>query len=276
MSAEEMEYTFSRFIYLDTNIVSHFVKNEQLWSKLFAYLKEVGLTLGIGGGQVSELSDAKSLLPDLARFLISVPTGIIKNWDEVIAEEVGSHPGLRTDTLLMYPLNAIILEEDGFAKLLQFLNSDALADARRDQLNHARQMGDRHAQLKSNFPPSKSGKYVKSQAEDFAEAQVIQWLAYDHREFLQEMQENLDMFHPDVFLSIRLFAHVIFYKYYLGRRDPKKLSDFGDLFHLFSIPYCDMAIMERDLANVLNQIRRNHLVLETTEVYDIDFLGRFS
>ena len=176
----------------------------------------------------------------------------------------------------MYPLNAIILEEDGFAKLLEFLNSGALADARRDQLNHARQMGDRHAQLKSNFPPSKSGKYVKSQAEDFAEAQVIQWLAYDHMEFLQEMQGNLNMFHPDVFLSIRLFAHVIFYKYYLGRRDPNKLSDFGDLFHLFSIPYCDIAVMERDLANVLNQIRRNHLVLKSTEVYDIDFLGRFS
>ena len=255
------EFTFSQFVYLDTNIISHFVKNEELWSSFFAYLKGSGLTLGIGGGQISELSDAKSLLTNLARFLISVPTGLIKNWDEIISEEVASHPSMRTGSLLMYPLNAILLEDDGIENLIRFLNSKSLADARRDQLKLAKSMKKQHANLKRNFPPVKSGKYDKSQADEFAQAMVLQWLAFDHRPFLKQMQQDISAFDEGVFKSIRLYAFIIFYKYYLGQREPNKLSDFGDLFHLFSIPYCDIVVMERDLANVLNQIKSNQDIL---------------
>jgi hypothetical protein len=269
------EYTFSRFVYLDTNIVSEIVKNEQIWSRFFEYLRDAGLTLGMGGGQISELSDAKSLLTDLARFLISVPTGLIKNWDEIIAEEVTSHPSMRTESLLMYPLNAILLENDGFSKLIRFLKSKGLTDARNDQLKHAKKMKDQHASLKSNFPPAKSGKYDKRQADEFAQAMVIQWLAFDHRQFLKEMQQDISSFELGVFQSIRLYAYTLFYKYYLGQREPNKLSDFGDLFHLFAIPYCELVVMERDLANILNQIKNNQKILESTEILDIDFLRRF-
>lgn len=270
------DYTFSRFVYLDTNIVSHFLKNEATWPRFRDYLTESGLTLGIGGGQVSELSDAKSLLPDLARFLVSVPTGILKNWDEIISEEVEAHPSPRTTSLLMYPLNAILLEDNGFENLLQFLNSEALSDARRDQIRHAEQMWAQHTKLKPNFPPSKSGKYDRSQAGEFAEGQVFQWLSYDHRQFLQEIQRDVTKLNISVFQSIRLYAYVLFYKYYLGEREPKKLSDFGDLFHLFSIPYCEIAVMERDLANVLSQIKNTQEILGGTEIHNIDFVQRFS
>lgn len=47
--------------------------------------------------------------------------------------------------------------------------------------------------------------------------------------------------------------------------------DFGDLSHLFAIPYCTVAIMERDLANVLQQIQRHDGVLHSTSVWNIDF-----
>jgi hypothetical protein len=69
---------------------------------------------------------------------------------------------------------------------------------------------------------------------------------------------------------------VIFYKYYLGQREPKKLSDFGDLAHLFVLPYCELAVMERDLCNVLNQIKRNQDTLKTTIVRDVNFFVDWS
>ena len=270
------DYTFSRFVYLDTNIVSHFLKNKATWPRFRDYLTESGLTLGIGGGQVSELSDAKSLLFELAKFLVSVPTGILKNWDEIIIEEVEAHPNPRKASLLMYPLNAILLEDNGFENLLQFLNSEALSDARKVQIGHAGQMWVQHTKLKPNFPPSKSGKYDRSQAREFAEGQVFQWLSNNHHQFLQEIQRDISKFNISVFQSIRLYAYVLFYKYYLGEREPKKLSDFGDLFHLFSIPYCEIAVMERDLANVLNQIKNTQEILGGTEIHNIDFVRRFS
>jgi hypothetical protein len=268
------EYSFSRFVYLDTNIVSRFSKDESLWPRLFDFLRNNDLTVGIGAAQISELSDARRLHRDLARFLVSVPTGIIKNWDEIITEEVHAHPERRTDSLLMYPLNAILLEENGFERLVRFLSSKPLASARDDQLHHARRMAKRHARLKRNFPPKPSGSYTRRQADEFAEAQVLQWLAQTHRKFLEQFQDDVERLHPEVFLSIRLFGYVIFYKYYLGRREPKKLSDFGDLFHLFAIPYCELAVMERDLCDTLNQIKRNHAILESTDIQNIDFLQR--
>jgi hypothetical protein len=165
--------------------------------------------MGVGAGQIAELSDARRLHRDLARFFVSVPTGIVKNWYDIIAEEVEAHPKRRAATLLMYPLNAILLEENGFERLIQFLSSRHLAKARNDQLRHARQMAERHARLKKNFPPNPSGSYTHKQADEFAEAQVFQWLSYDHRQFLQQFQDDVAGFHPEIFLSIRLFGYVI-------------------------------------------------------------------
>jgi len=268
------EYTFSRFAYLDTNILSYLAKNRSLWSKLLEFFRDNDLTMGVGGPQVAELSDADRLHKDLVALFMSVPTGIVKNWDMIIDEEVKSHPKRRTDSLLLYPLNAILLEPNGLDKLQNFLSSKELKEARSDQLHFASQMHDRMVELKGNFPPSKESKYIRSQADEFAIYFVMQWLAIDHRDFLVSLRDhfNVEDFHLDIFQSIRLYAYVIFYKYYLGQREPKKLSDFADLGHFFIIPYCDIAIMERDLCNVLNQIKNHHRILESTEIYNIDFV----
>lgn len=230
------------------------------------------LTMGLSTGQIAELADARNIHPDLVTLFLSVPTGILKIWNEIITEEVNSHPNFRGNSLLLYPLNAILLENGGLDKLGSFLSSGKLREARKDQLKNAQLMESRHTHLKRNFPPSKIGKYIKLQADEFAKSMVIQWLSFEHRRFLKEMQEDISKFKIDVFKSIRLFGYVIFYKYYLGQRDPKKLSDFGDLGHLFYIPYCELAVMERDLCNILTQIRQNHDILENTIVRNIDFL----
>ena len=268
-------YTFSRFVYLDTNIISRLAKNRSLWPQLLGFLEKNDLTLGLGTAQIAELADARRLHPSLVALFLNVPTGILKIWDTIIAEEVEAHPQRRTQPLLLYALNAILLEDDGVQELCAYLSSEGLSEARRDQLLHAQQMSARHAQLKQNFPPSKSGKYVRGQSDQFADIQVMQWLVYDHRDFLEKMQADISQFHPEVFLSIRLYAYVLFYKYYLGKRELKKLSDFGDLGHLFYIPYYELAVMERDLCNILKQIKQNHDVLSNTIVKNIDFLSEW-
>lgn len=271
-----VEHSFSRFVYLDTNIISRFAKDERLWPGLLDFLSAEDLTLGIGAGQVAELSDARRLHLDVVRFFVSVPSGIMKGWDEILVEEVGAHPHRRSQSLLSYPLNAILAERNGFENLVQFLSSERLTRARAGQLRQAEQMAQRHSELKANFPPESAGTYARSQADEFAELQVLQWLAYDHRDLLERFQSHIEDLELEVFLSVRLFGYVIFYKYYLGARDPKRLSDFGDLFHLSAIPYCEMAVMERDLCNILSQIKRNHSILQSTAIHNIDFLGRFS
>jgi hypothetical protein len=41
--------------------------------------------------------------------------------------------------------------------------------------------------------------------------------------------------------------------------------------HVLPLPYCELAILERDLCNILNQIKRNHDTLSSTSVRNIDF-----
>ncbi|MBC7263409.1 MAG: hypothetical protein H5T64_03515 [Chloroflexi bacterium] len=263
--------SFSRFVYLDTNIYSHLAQNTHLWNRLLDFLLTNDLCLALSSANLAELADATDLHATLTDLLILLPSAAVKTWDAILDEEVESHPQRRQDSLLLYPLNQLLLQRDGHETLLGWFTSEKLAEARRQQLAHAKQMRARHDSLKGNFPLSKSGKYTARQSGQFADFIVIQWLANTHRSFLASFKDKSQDLHTEVFLSIRLFALVIFYKYYLGRREPDKLSDFGDLGHLSALPYCKLAIVERDLCNVLDQIKRHHDVLDSTMVRNVDF-----
>lgn len=268
-----VEYTFSSIAYFDTNIISNLAKVRPLWPNLFEFLRTNNLAIEVSTPQFTELADARSIHPDLVILFMNVSIGILKIWDEKITEEVRSLHNFRSDSLLLYPLNAIILEKDGVEKLFSFLSSRKQFEARDDQIKHAQLMESRHTRLKKNFPPSKSGKYIINQADEFTQLMVTQWLSYEHKRLLEEMQKNISKFNPDVFKSIRLLGYVTYYKYYLGQREPKKLSDFGDLGHLFYIPYCELVVTERDLGNVLTQIKQNNNIMENTIVRNIELLN---
>lgn len=275
MSVAE-RYSFSRFVYFNTNIISHTAKNPHLWGPLLGFLEQHDLTLGVSSAQIAELCDAERLHGDIVMLLMNVPSGVLKEADVILDEEVIAHPSERKDSLLFFALNALLLEEDGVGQLQSFLSSRALRTARAGQLEHARRMGGRHAELKDNFRPTPTGKYTRQQADVFAQRLVKQWHDSSHPDFAISLETRSEQCQPQVFLSVRLFAHVVFYKYYLGQRVPKRTSDFGDLAHLAYIPYCELAVMERDMCNVLNQIKRHQDVLKSTVVRNIDFLADWS
>jgi len=265
-------FSFSNFVYFDTNIILEIAKNKSLWNDLYTFLEQNDLTMGLSTGQIAEIADAKKLHQPLVGLFLSVPTALLKIWDVIVNEEIESYPNVRTKTLMMYPLNVILAEKNGVDKLFGFLSSDNLVNARSQQKVLATQMYSRHRQLKKNFPPSKTGKYDKEQASFFADVLVMQMLANIDRQFLVEINKDISLLHLEVFKSIRTYAYLLFYKYYLGNREPSKLSDFGDLGHLFYLPYCRLIVMERDLCAILNQIKQNQDVLENSIIKNIEFL----
>lgn len=268
------DFSYSRYIYFDTNIISHYVMDQSLWSHLFDFLVGRDLFLGIGEGQLAELADLKSHHLELVHFLLQVPSGVLVGRKRILEEEVASHPQRRTSTSLAYPIDAFLMQPNGPDELLAHITSDQLAESRRDQRAHARLMAARLEELKPNFPPSKSGRYTYEQANEFAQIQVMQWLAPDHRSFLEQFKSDVSGFVSEVFLSVRLFAYVFFYKYCIDNRKVKELSEFGDLLHLFSIPYSEIAVMERDLCNIMAMISKRHDVLDSTSVRNIEFIRK--
>lgn len=265
------EHTYSHFIYFDTNIISTAAQKPDLWIDIQTKFMEQDLTMALGSGQISELSDAQHLHADIVQFLLNIPSGIIKNFYEVVEEEFGTFPESRIESLLKYPLNAIVYENGGVEKLLNVFSSDELLEERRSQKLHSKRMASRHSKLKGNFSASKSGKYETHQADEFADLLTIQFLANMYPSIIQSNQVS-DL---TTFKSIRLFALVIFYKYYIGKRNPKKLSDFGDLFHLYALPYCEVVVLERDLTEILRQIQRNHSVMDSVFIKNIEYLDSF-
>ena len=269
-----MTHSFSQFAYLDTNVTSEIAKRPEIWRRLMDYLIDRDLTLAVSS-QVAELNAADRLHDSLGVLFTHLPAAIIKQWDVVLLEEVRAHPANRTDSLLLYGLNAMLLEEDGPEKLIRFLSSPELISASATQRRTAQQMLPTYRHLKANFPPKPNGKYAVFQAKEFANYITLQSLGADHTQFLELFRGNALNLDLQVFKSLRLPAMVTFYKYYLGGREPKKLSDFGDQAHLYALPYCVAAVVERDLANVLRQIKRHQPELSATEIYDIDWVKQF-
>ena len=265
-------FSFSRFAYFDTNIISEVAKDGLFWDKLFSLFEDKDLTLALSTGQISELADARFLHQKLVGLLLSVPSAFIKVADEILKEEIEAHPNFRDKDLLMLPINQMLFQDGEVEKLFDFFSSAPLSSARKQQVILSKEFQTRIPKLKGNFPPSKSGKYTKDQADSFANSIVIQTLHNEHRNFLIKYKNRIEDLHLECFLSIRVHAYVLFYKYYLGNREPKIPNDFGDFGHLPYLPYCKLAIMERDLCSILNQIKRNHKILDDTLIKNIDFL----
>jgi hypothetical protein len=147
-----------------------------MWRPLQDFLYRHDLCIAISAAQVAELSEARTLHASMNTLLTAVPSVLIKPPDMILDEEIRSYPHRRTDTLVLYYLNALFGKQD-FA---QFLSSPDLAEARRQQRLAAKQMKRRFDALKPNFPPSESGEYTWEQAEKFASINTLQWVADTH------------------------------------------------------------------------------------------------
>jgi hypothetical protein len=166
----------------------------------------------------------------------------------------------------MYYLNTLLGKSD----LARFLSSPELKDARGQQKEAAQQMPGRMTSLKSNFPPLPSGKYSWDQAQLFAWTLTVQSLADTHRSFILQFKNNASEFKADSLRSFQIFAYSLFYKYYLYNKKPQ-LSDFGDMHHLAVVPYCNLVILEREMSNTLNHIKRDYGILKGVTITNVDF-----
>ncbi|MCW5594122.1 MAG: hypothetical protein KIT07_03510 [Anaerolineales bacterium] len=265
-----MKFTYSRFAYFDTNIISYLAKEKNVWSKLRDFLFENNLTLAISGIHLAELSNVRRNHDDLKEMLLSIPSALVKNVDVVISEEIGAYPDDRDADLLYYPIQYALLQENGIRELEEQLGSYNLRKARVELDKQANSMAVQIMKLKQNFPTSKSGKYIREQGSQYSKEIVWQWLSKSHPEFTKNTQkEQLD---ATRFKTVWVFSQMCFYRYYLNNRTFSKTSDFGDLHHCLLLSYCDLIVMERDLANLLKQIqKRNNQVLQAP-IHDIDFL----
>jgi predicted nucleic acid-binding protein len=258
----------SECVYLDTNIISIIVGHPEWYSRLFNFLFENHFYIAFSDVLLTELSQAKRH-NDFNTFFTILPSTEIKSFETIIEEEVKSYSKTRTDNLLLRSTN-LELDEQTIAS---WLSSDETEEALEKQLLRAKKMRQHLEIVKANFPPSNQGKYSRGQAEIFAWMITAQWLKVSHPDFMRKLNDKRRLLKAEVFPSIQLFAYYVYYKYYLDNRQPKELSDFGCLLHLFYFPYCKLVIVERRMCSILNKIKFHCKVLDNVEVTNVDFLS---
>jgi len=245
------------------------VEHPELYRPLFNFLFENHLCIAFSDALLVELSQATRKHDKFNTFFTILPSAKIKSFEAVIEEEVKSYPKMRTDILLLRPTNS----EFGRQTITSWLSSDKIEEPRRNQQLYTKNIKQQLEYVKSNFPPSNQGKYNIEQAEIFAWMVTVQWLKRSYPDFMKKLNDNRRLLKAEAFPSIQLFAYYVYYKYYLDNRQPKELSDFGDLFHLFYFPYCTLIILERNMYSILNQIKSRCKVLDGVEVNNVDFFS---
>ena len=149
------EFTFSQFLYLDTNIIGYLAENKSIWKKLLDFLYGKNMCLGFGV-QFAELSNVRRLHGNLAELMLFLPSAAIKTFDEIVDEEIDAHPQTRSDSLLLSTFNQLLFEKNGLKIIKNFLASSNLSKVRNSQLQSAEKFREITYQLKPNFLPSKN------------------------------------------------------------------------------------------------------------------------
>jgi len=268
------------YLYFDTNILSELAKNENWWDSLKLFVTDANLTLAVSGAQLAELSDAVNLHESITNLFWHVPTKAVLTWDEILYRrldegnlydpiEIGIFPYLLRNTKDVNP-------KEQFRTVLP---DQKMKEARDIQLSDAKKMRSQIFNNKGNFSPNSQGKYTPTQASEFSRRLTIQFCQNSKHLPTKVRDELVHLYKQegnkiDHFQAIEVYSHFIFYKYYIACHSGKNLSDFGDLFHVFYLPFVSLAILERGMTEILNQIKRNHSLLDNVQIENIDYFRK--
>lgn len=260
-------------LYIDTNVYSEVVRNVDIRVRLCSLAADKTALIGLSTSNIIELEPVRRMHKELVQLLLQLPTVLLKPEDVVLEEEVDSYPSARQDPLydaLFYDPTA-----DPEKHILTHMFSDprVVSGARLHRENAAKAPA-RNNELQENFPVAASGRYERSQVASFAEQNAFQRLVGAHTDFVRrELDDGPMSMMP--FKSLRMFAYLLFWRFYLNRRTPNPSSDLGDLAHAQFYPYCRVVVTENDAAETLRQIKKHSDLLDGVEIMTLRDLRRY-
>lgn len=267
--------------YLDTNIYGALIEQPGSWKALRAFLLHNKLLLGVSDTNVLELSSAPRLHIDLARFLLQVPSALLKPATQIMEEEVKAYLNETEVDPLVGPVATLIMEsDDPIGTLVQWLfQEESIMSLRAKMMDQKPAFEKRIRETRENFQPVVDPeKYTEADGPYYAfQLTWLQILCKDWpmcaRRIKGELQANekMEPILPPQFRGLWLFALAQFYRYYLHPGKPEG-NDYGDFLQVVPVPYCRIAVVEKKLSDELKHIKRDDPVLQHTEIHSLKFL----
>ncbi len=273
-------------VYFDTNIYSILVRHPESWKPLRDFMIDRNLLLGVSAMNVLELSDVTNLHEDLARFLLQIPSALLKPANRIIDEEPQACLQAHTvNPLLRGALPVLTLQSDDPTQDLreQLFQHPIVRQRRAEIVQGKPAFVERIRSTHDNFLPIvEPDRYTEADGPLYAlQLLITQILPKSGPAYAKLVLQALKTDSEKAIAMLRklqglwLFSLAQFYRYYLHRRKPSG-NDYGDFQHVVPIPYCQIAIVENSLAQELQHIKREDPVLSHTNVYTAQFLRQLT
>ena len=179
------------------------------------------------------------------------------------------------------PITPLILESEDPIKDLDSLlfRTEVVVELRTQMIKQKPEFEARiHTTLENFDPIVDPERYTEADAPYFAfQLILLQILCKDHPAFAEQVLQEMKRSSRTPFHMLSrltgLWTSTLaqYYRYYLFGRTPSG-NDYGDLIQVIPIPYCRYAIVENDLHDELNRLKRTEAVLRDTEIRNLKFL----
>jgi hypothetical protein len=276
-----LEFFGYHIAYFDTNVYGLLVERPDSWAVIRTLLTDRNLLLGVSDTNVLELSDAPRLHQGLARFLLQVPSALLKPTNSIIDEEVEAYLADTAVNPVYGPVASLILEMDDPVQFLldELFQDEGICGLRASMVDWKPEFESRIRDRHQNFQPLVCpDRYTEADAPYYAYALIfLQVLCSEYPECARTVKQEMGAMSdksPAILSRMRglwLSSLVQFYRYYLHRREPGG-TDYGDLLQVLPIAYCCLAVVENDLSNQLKHIKRHDSVLNQCEIWNLETL----
>jgi len=246
--------SFSKYAYLDTNILGLLSEKPHLLPLLNQYLVDNQYKVVLSEILAMELSDSLEHMRDkLQNIIYNLPVIMSKPAIQIIIEEIEHYPAKRN-----LPLEHPELNEYPALCFMKLMESSKLKQDRVNQKNEAKKLESVLEQVKPNFVVQRD-KPIPPQANLFAHHVTVDNLRKNFPNQLLKIYQRYGSIDNTVFQSFQIQNYINFYRYYVEEEssDP---HDHADNWHMVYLPYCHFALIEQRLCDVINQVQKKNEV----------------
>ena len=259
-----------KLMFFDTNILREIINHKEKWQSLSQYLKSENLVVVISAVQFIELYKVKRLHNVVADFLLETPSFMFKWWTEILRDEVEAFP----HTLRVQHLTFL-----SFQEMFSLTNQgnklrSVLEDPKIDLMWEAMELEKRQFLPIMTLVPKTRPKdqgFVDQDFELHNFGRILSDLRKVNQAFIDEKKDKLKPSDLEIFSGSFLRASFLYYKHVLKGAKPEP-SDLGDYYQTFYIPYCAIAVVEKDMAGILHLLKKERKLLPNTEIKSIRFI----
>lgn len=253
-----------RLCLLDTCVVSEMLKSKHTVGRSVLDLVREAYVFCFSIYNVIELKGAPPLYAEFRRFFNVIPALLMKNYNQLLCEEIQAYSGRTKVDPVMCSLLADPAQPRGKDRIGVLFDSRELIAYEQTFDKDKMAILESILALMANYP-ARSGKYTKAQIEEFVDTVTLEQLIFNDRAFVQKQLQEDKVPDPRFFPSLQMSLYIVFYKFYLTNKRPVP-SDVADLIMASLYPYVDAVVLEKNQAELLRQIKMRHNVVTDLEI----------